>query len=81
MGQGYTFFGQCSATTMGGTGCKRKVVYANGLCAAHGGDSTEFMRERLRRIVAKSRARTERLRRRLKRMGIELPRRAKVADE
>ena len=69
MGQGYTFFGQCSGPTKGGTRCKRIVVYANGLCAAHGGDSTQFMRERMRRLVAKSRARTERRKRQLRRLG------------
>lgn len=63
----YTFAGICNGTTKAGTPCRHIVVYANGFCKQHGGDSTEFMRERVRRLVAKSRARTERLKRRLRR--------------
>ena len=71
MGQdrGFTFAGICRGVTKAGTPCRRIVVYANGYCQQHGGDSTEFMRERVRRLVAKSRARTERLKRRLRRLG------------
>lgn len=52
--QGYTFFGTCKGTTKAGTPCRRTVVYANGLCSWHGGDSTEFMRERFEKIKAKA---------------------------
>ena len=69
---GYTFAGICKGTTKAGTRCKHIVVYANGYCRQHGGDSTEFMRERVRRLVAKSRARTERLKRRLRRLSHEI---------
>lgn len=69
MGRGYTFAGVCKGITKAGTRCRHTVVFANGFCRQHGGDSTEFMRERVRRMVAKSRARTERLKRRLRRLG------------
>jgi len=62
--RGYTFFGTCQGTTKAGTPCKRMVIYANGYCQAHGGDSTEFMRERLAKIKAKARRRAEKWRKR-----------------
>ena len=68
----YTFLGKCKGATKAGTRCKHIVVYANGYCRQHGGDSTEYMREHARRLAAKSRARTERLRRRLRRFGYEI---------
>jgi hypothetical protein len=52
--RGYTFWGTCKGTTKAGTACKRTSVYANGHCRAHGGDSTEFMRERFEKIKAKA---------------------------
>ena len=63
MGQGYTFNGICKGTTKAGTPCKHRVVFANGFCKQHGGDSTEFMRGRVRKLVAKSQARLKRLKR------------------
>ena len=64
--RGYTFFGTCKGTTKAGTACKRIVVYANGYCRAHGGDSWEYMRERTIQIAEKAR---RRLKRRLKKMA------------
>lgn len=61
--RGYTFWGTCKGTTKAGTPCKRMVVYANGYCQAHGGDSTEFMRERFAKIKAKAVRRASRWRR------------------
>lgn len=52
--RGYTFWGTCKGTTKAGTPCRRTVVYANGYCQQHGGDSTEFMRERFEKIKAKA---------------------------
>ena len=66
-GKGYTFAGVCKGTTKAGTPCQRIVVYANGYCRAHGGDSTEFMRERLANIKAKA---LRRLRQWKKRAGL-----------
>lgn len=57
---GYTFFGTCKGTTKAGTPCKHIVVYANGNCRQHGGDSTEFMRERFEKIKAKALRRAKR---------------------
>lgn len=68
MGQ-YTFSGICKSTTKAGTPCKHRVIFANGFCKQHGGDSTEFMRERVRQLVAKSYARIKRLKRRLQGYG------------
>jgi hypothetical protein len=65
MDKGYTFWGTCKGTTKAGKSCKRTVVYANGYCQAHGGDSTEFMRERFAKIKAKAIHRAERWRKRL----------------
>lgn len=48
---GTTFNGRCVGITKAGTQCQLKVVYANGLCAAHGGDSAEYDRERIKRII------------------------------
>ncbi len=64
-GQGYTFAGVCKGITKAGTPCRRIVVYANGRCRAHGGDSTEFMRERLERIRQKALRRIKKWKRRL----------------
>ena len=52
--RGYTFFGTCKGTTKAGIPCRRTVVYANGLCSWHGGDSSDFMRERIEKIKAKA---------------------------
>jgi hypothetical protein len=65
---GYTFAGNCRGTTKAGEPCQHRSVYANGLCRQHGGDSSAFMAERIRKIVAKSRARTARRKRRLQRL-------------
>ena len=67
--RGYTFWGNCKGTTKAGTRCKRIVVYANGYCRWHGGDSTEYMRERARQIADKSRRRTRRL---LNKLGLRI---------
>lgn len=50
----YTFAGRCKGTTKRGTKCQRQIVYANGLCQAHGGDSTAYMAERMAKIKAKA---------------------------
>ena len=60
----YTFWGACKGTTKAGTRCRRTIVYANGYCRAHGGDSTEFMRERFEKIKAKALRRLRRWERR-----------------
>jgi hypothetical protein len=65
--QGYTFWGTCKGTTKAGSPCRRTVVYANGYCRAHGGDSTEFMRERFEKIKARAIARSKRFTARLER--------------
>ncbi len=67
--RGYTFAGVCKGVTKARTRCKHIVIYANSYCRQHGGDSTEFMRERLRRLVAKSRAKIKRFKRRLRHFG------------
>ena len=54
MGYGYTFAGHCKGTTKAGTRCRHRAVYANGYCRQHGGDSSEFMRQRLKKIKAKA---------------------------
>jgi hypothetical protein len=64
--RGYTFWGLCKGTTKAGNKCKRTVVYANGYCQAHGGDSTDFMRERNQRIAEKARRRARKF---LKKLG------------
>ena len=53
-GVAYTFLGHCKGTTKAGTRCQHIVVFANGYCRQHGGDSTEYMRERLERIKQKA---------------------------
>ena len=63
----YTFNGICKGTTKAGARCKRIVVYANGLCKAHGGDSTEFMKMRAAQILEKAKRRHARLIRRMER--------------
>lgn len=60
MDQQYTFAGLCKGTTKAGTRCKHIVVYANGYCRQHGGDSTAFMAERFTAIKAKALRRVER---------------------
>lgn len=67
---GYTFSGNCKGTTKSGKPCGQKSIYANGYCRHHGGDSTEFMRERIKQIVAKRRARLEKFKRRV-RLGFD----------
>lgn len=54
MGFGYTFAGHCKGITKAGTRCRRTVVFANGYCKQHGGDSSAFMRERMAKIKAKA---------------------------
>lgn len=65
MGLGYTFAGTCKGTTKAGTRCRHTVVFANGYCKQHGGDSSEYMRERVRRIVAKAKRRHARWKKRM----------------
>lgn len=59
----YTFAGRCKGTTKAGTPCRHIVVFANGFCKQHGGDSTEFERERLERIREKALRRIKRWKR------------------
>ncbi len=66
MASGYTFAGRCKGTTKAGTPCRRAVVYANGFCRHHGGDSTEFMRVRMEKIRTKALRRIARWKKRLK---------------
>ena len=61
--RGYTFWGTCNGTTKAGAPCRRTIVYANGYCRAHGGDSTEFMLERFEKIKAKALRRVKRYQR------------------
>jgi hypothetical protein len=63
----YTFNGICKGLTKAGIRCRRTVVYANGLCKAHGGDSTEYMRERVKRLREKALRRHARFLRRVRR--------------
>jgi hypothetical protein len=63
----YTFNGVCKGTTKAGNRCRRIVVYANGLCKAHGGDSTEYMRELSERLKEKALRRHARFLRKAKR--------------
>lgn len=63
-GKGYTFAGVCKAVTKAGTPCRHIVVYANGYCRQHGGDSSEFMRERFEKIKAKALRRLRRWKKR-----------------
>lgn len=64
MADGYTFAGQCRATTKAGTRCRHTVVFANGFCRQHGGDSSAFMAERMEKIKAKALRRHRRWRKR-----------------
>lgn len=66
MGLQYTFNGICRGTTKAGTPCRRRVVF--GFCKHHGGDSTEYMRERARQIAEKCERRLAKWQRKLKRM-------------
>jgi hypothetical protein len=68
----YTFFGQCLGTTKAGTPCRHVTVYANGYCRQHGGDSTEFERQRLEHIRQKAMRRHKRWRRKLQKLGITI---------
>jgi hypothetical protein len=61
----YIFWGTCKGTTKAGTNCKRTIVYANGYCRAHGGNSTEFMLERFAKIKSKALRRVKRYQRRM----------------
>ena len=54
MGTGYTFSGTCKGTTKAGKRCGHIVVFANGRCRQHGGDSAAFMAERMAKIKAKA---------------------------
>ena len=65
--RGYTFWGICKGTTKAGSKCRRTVIYANGLCFHHGGDSTEYMQYRASRIAEKAKRRARRL---FKKLGI-----------
>ena len=71
MAQGFTFNGTCKGVTKRGTACQRRTVYANGFCGQHGGDSSEFMNQRVRRLRAKTLARMERLKRKLRRLSLD----------
>jgi len=62
---GYTFAGHCKGITEAGTRCQHSVVFANGYCRQHGGDSTEFLRARLARFKAKALRRHARWRKRM----------------
>jgi hypothetical protein len=68
MNRGYTFWGMCKGVTKAGTACKRQIVYANGYCQAHGGDSSKFMRERLEKIRAKAIRRARRWQRKMQKL-------------
>ena len=70
----YTFYGKCSGKTKRGAPCRHTSVYANGRCKQHGGDSTAYMLAVRDRLAEKNRRRIERWRRKMKRHGIELPR-------
>jgi len=65
MGQQYTFAGICMGVTKAGTQCRHIVVYANGFCNQHSGDSTEYMRERLEHARKKMLRRIAKRQRRL----------------
>lgn len=78
MDQQYTFAGHCKGLTKAGTSCKRMVIYANGYCQAHGGDSTEYMRERARRIAEKAQRRVRRL---LKKLGLRISDSGRQSDK
>lgn len=68
MAQGFTFNRACKGVTQRGTACQRRVVYANGLCSHHGGDSAAFMKARAKRLAEKAHRRIERLKRKLRRV-------------
>lgn len=61
----YTFAGNCKGTSKAGTPCRHIVVYANGYCRQHGGDSTEYERARIEQIKAKVLRRHARWKRRI----------------
>lgn len=64
---GTTFFGSCKGTTKAGTKCGQVSVYANGYCRHHGGDSTEYDRERFQKVKARAVERSKRCIARLER--------------
>jgi hypothetical protein len=64
----YTFSGRCKGITKAGTPCRHTVVFANGLCKQHGGDSSEFERERSEQIREKTLQRIRKWKR--KRMAV-----------
>ena len=68
MDRGYTFSGNCKGATKAGTPCRRNIVYANGFCYWHGGDSSEYMRERARQIADKAKRRARRRLRKMERI-------------
>lgn len=67
--KGPTFWGLCKGTTKAGLPCKRTVVYANGYCRAHGGDSSEYVVQNNKRLADKMERRLKRWRRKLERIG------------
>jgi hypothetical protein len=50
----YTFRGRCKGITKAGTPCRHIVVFANGFCKQHGGDSSAYELERMERIREKA---------------------------
>lgn len=71
---GTTFSGICAGTTKAGKRCRRVVIYANGFCKSHGGDSTDYDRERAKHLAKKWLRKHERWEKRIrafeKRVGI-----------
>lgn len=67
-GPQYTFFGFCKGKTKAGEPCKRTVVFANGFCKHHGGDSTKYMQWNFERQKIKALRQAARFERRLNRL-------------
>lgn len=65
---GYTFWGVCKGVTKAGTPCRRIVVYANGFCRAHGGDSSDYMKAVAERLKRKAQRRHLRWQRKMRRL-------------
>jgi len=65
---GTTFSGVCKGTTKKGTPCQRKVVFANGLCRQHGGDSSEYDRRHFEYLKEKAIRRSTKVSKRLRRL-------------
>lgn len=61
MALGTTFAGICKGTTKSGTPCRHIVVFANGYCRQHGGESLEYDREFAKREAARFEYNRERL--------------------